>query len=60
MTEKIFWVWTMDEEARFYNDITPYTRINRNKTTAKYFGVKNVVVDEAQWKNLKQFPLYDD
>ena len=59
-TEKIFWVWTLDEEARFYNDLTPYTRINRNKTTAKYFGVKNIVADEATWKNLKQFPLYDN
>ncbi len=59
-TEKIFQVWTLDEEARFYNDLTPYTRINRNKTYAKYFGVKNLVVDEKTWKNLKQFPLYDN
>ena len=63
MTEKFFWVWTMDEEARFYNDLTPYMRINRNKITAKHFGVKNIVADEATWKHLQdlnQLPLYDD
>ena len=60
---KIFWVWTVDSIASFYNDLTPYMRINRNKTYAKYFGVKNLVVDEARWKKINevnQFPLYDN
>jgi len=62
-TEKIFWGWTLYHFARFYNDLTPYTRINRNKTYAKYFGVKNLVVDEEQWLKLNeedQLPLLDN
>ena len=62
-TEKIFWSWTLTEESRFYNDITPYMRINRNKTTAKHFGVKNIVADEVTWKHLQdlnQLVLYDN
>lgn len=62
-TDKIFWYWTLDRYSRFYNDLTPYTRINRNKTYAKYFGVKNLVVDEEQWQKLNEeepLPLYDD
>lgn len=59
-TEMLFWNWTLDEKARFYNDLTPYERINRNKTYAKYFGVKRLVADELQWSQMKQFPLYDD
>jgi len=61
--DKISLGWTFDPFARFYNDLTPYTRINRNKTYAKYFGVKNLVVDEAAWQKLNevyQFPLYDN
>ncbi len=55
-----FWNWTPDSFTRFYNDLTPYERINRNKTYAKYYGLKKIVVDEAKWKQLEQFPLYDD
>ena len=62
-TEKIFWTWTLNHFAIFYNDLTPYTHINRNKTYAKYFGVKNLVVDEEQWLKLNEedkLPLYDN
>ena len=59
-TEKIFWLWTLDEYARFYQDLTPYTDDynNRNITYAQYYGLKKIVADKEIWLSRKQFELY--
>ena len=56
----IYWKWTLDEYARFYGDLTPYRHDfnNRNITYAQYYGLNEIILDEAAWKKLPQFTLY--
>ena len=60
ITEKIYWTWTLDQYARFYQDLTPYRDDynNRNITFAQYHGLKEAVADMDAWSKQKQFILY--